>query len=168
MTPEFLFGGRLDGAVGEEEGLPTGCARVQSDGVVGVGSNVGASGGAGEKEAELLVGNGGEVGAVAEGLSGDGYRCTDVVGAGAGSLCGIRHVPEAAEANDLRCVQEGGGLQSCGGRGEGSGGDGGGWAGEGARREGRGGEGGRGARGRQRREGPRGAALKPGVRRLGA
>ena len=106
---EFLFGGRLDGAVGEEEGLPSGCARVQGDGVVGLGINVGASGGAGEREPELLVGNGGEVRAVAEGLSGDGYRCTDVVGEGAGSLCGIKHVPEAAEAKDLRCVHEGGG-----------------------------------------------------------
>ena len=61
LIPEFLFGGRLDGAVGEEEGLSSGCARVQGDGVVGVGINVGASGGAGEKEPELLVGNGGEV-----------------------------------------------------------------------------------------------------------
>ena len=50
-----------DGAVGEEEGLPSGCSRVGGDGVVGVGINVGGSGGTGEKEPELLVGNEGEV-----------------------------------------------------------------------------------------------------------
>ena len=96
LVPEFLFGGWLDGAVGEEEGFTSGSARVQSDGVVGVGIDVRASGGAGEQDAELFAGNGGEVGAIAEGLRWDGYRCTDVVGEGARGLCGIGHVPEAS------------------------------------------------------------------------
>ena len=49
------------------------------------------------------------MGAVAEGLSGDGHRRTDVVGEGAGSLRGIWHMSEASEANNLRRVNEGGG-----------------------------------------------------------
>ena len=48
LVPELLLGRRLDGAVGEEEGLPARSAGVDSDGVVRVGVNVGASGGAGE------------------------------------------------------------------------------------------------------------------------
>ena len=59
------------------------------------------------------------MGAIADGLSGDGYRRTDVVGEGGGSLCGIGHMPEASEANNRRCVDEGGRQQSSGGRGGG-------------------------------------------------
>ena len=47
-----FLGWRFDRAVGEEEGLPVGCAGVQRDGIWMVGVHIGACGGTGEKGAK--------------------------------------------------------------------------------------------------------------------